>query len=148
MTGANRQNTITNLYSTNRKPEWLHPLLKKYNRDAAFALDFHSTHRDVLYLLADEYRDTHNDVAMNWIFRFARSMPNRKILVYELADRVSYATSLSWMNRLFGCLVAVYEVGKEPPRDQLVIAAENTSRAIIEELIIDGWDGRKQRLDR
>ena len=105
------------------------------DREVAFAVDFHSTHHDVFYLLADEYRDPDNDVATDWIFRFARSLPRRKLVVKKLADRAYYSTALAWMNRRFGCPGAVYEVGDETPRDELAAVAESAAKALIRELM-------------
>ena len=107
--------------------------LRFKERKVAFALDFHSTYRDVFYHDAAIGTNEYN-LILNWIYRIGAKLPNSKLDIQGSAKSYS-TTSKSWMRRQFGCPAVTYEVDDKTDREELESVAVEAAKSLIVELL-------------
>jgi hypothetical protein len=81
----------------------------------AFAVDFHSTFKDVFYVLPDDAAPS--PLAQDWIAAVAARLPSYQYRVQAVTTDVPAASI--WLNRTFAVPAVTYEVGDETQRARL-----------------------------
>jgi hypothetical protein len=97
----------------------------------AFAIDFHSTFKDVFYVLPETATST--PLAATWIAALAARLPNYQYRVQAVTMDVPAASI--WLNRTFGAPTVTYEVGDATERTGLreiaMVAADEIMRLLL-----------------
>lgn len=100
-------------------------------RRVAFAVDFHSTFRDVLYTVTEDPSRARDGVLGRWIAALRTHAP-------ELEERPSPAAASpvfkNWAHCRFGAPTVTYEVGDTTPAPALDALARHAAHALIEVL--------------
>ncbi len=92
-------------------------LLKLQGRPVAFAVDFHSTFKDVFYVLQETVPVSSKTLSDDWIKAIAKRLPSYVYRVQAVTTNVPAASI--WLNKTFGIPTVTYEVGDETPRPEL-----------------------------
>lgn len=107
-------------------------ILNQPGHELWFAVDFHSTQRDVFYTLDRELETTPVGVTDRWLNHISTQLPD-----YEVADSpsgVEGPVSKNWFYKTFNAPALIYEVG------------DQTDRALIREVATTAAQGMMQIL--
>ena len=101
--------------------------------DVVFALDFHSTHKDIFYVLEqkegiDDYR-----LVIDWIEQIAARVDGYRCVVQPVSSDVP--GSSVWMGQALDTPSVTYETGDSTPRDRIDEVARAAAHAMMELLL-------------
>lgn len=107
----------------------------------AFFMDFHSTYKDVMYVVQlndkAQGRAALDSRVLGWIDRLSQREKDYhyNLIPYQRSDPISAKTSCGWMDKTFGVPTVTYEVGDQTPRGRLATLARSAAYALIEHLL-------------
>lgn len=95
----------------------------------AFAIDFHSTDADKIYLLQQETTGTPTGTVNQWVQNLANALPKYRYTTQLVP--LAFPAAMNWLNRTFRAPALTYEVGDETPRGQLREIARQAAKALM-----------------
>ncbi|PIR19850.1 MAG: hypothetical protein COV45_09365 [Deltaproteobacteria bacterium CG11_big_fil_rev_8_21_14_0_20_47_16] len=106
----------------------------------AFFIDFHSTYKDVMYLI-EVNEDASGKAALDsrvldWMEKLSAREKDYQIKLIPLSrsNPIVPKTSEGWIDKTFNAPAVTYEVGDSTPREKLTRLAHNAAYALIEHL--------------
>ncbi len=106
--------------------------------DVVFALDFHSTQKDIFYVLEESEGPEEYRLMIEWITAIADRVEGYHCLVQPVSSKVP--GSSVWMGEALDTPSATYEVGDDTPRERIHTVATAAAQAMMELLLRDGSD--------
>jgi predicted deacylase len=108
-------------------------LEKLRGRQVEFAIDFHSTFKDIFYVLQDDVPVSHKGLSAAWIQDIAAAFPDYAYRVQPVTNDVPAAHI--WLARTFGINTVTYEVGDETDRPRMRAIARAAAQALMKRLL-------------
>lgn len=105
----------------------------KPGQSIRFALDFHSTHKDIFYSVNRELTGDRYDIVDRWVGKINSQFPD-----YFIEDRpgnLSRGVSKNWFYRDLNVPALTYEVGDHTPRNAVINVADFAATAMMELLL-------------
>ena len=106
--------------------------------DVVFALDFHSTQKDIFYVLEESEGPEDYRLMIEWITAIADRVEGYHCLVQPVSSKVP--GSSVWMGEALDTPSATYEVGDDTPRERIHTVATAAAQAMMELLLRDRSD--------
>ncbi len=107
--------------------------VKSQNAKVYFALDFHSTYSDVLYINDDRADTNKPGLITSWIKGLHDFEGNKKTAVKPSGNGSN--VSKAWLGKVLNAEALTYEVGDDTPRPYLKQKAEKVAVILMEELL-------------
>lgn len=104
--------------------------------DVVFALDFHSTQKDIFYVLEESEGPEDYRLMIEWITAIADRVDGYRCLVQPVSSKVP--GSSVWMGQALDTPSATYEVGDDTPRERIDAVATAAAQAMMELLLREG----------
>ncbi|MCG2613265.1 M14 family metallopeptidase [Terrimonas sp. NA20] len=103
-----------------------------------FALDFHSTHEDIFYIVDPQLKGLLPGLTQSWLKNFEHSIPGYVPNIKPLYSDGPTYTSFSYFFKTYGTEALVYEIGDNTSREFILrksqLAAESLMRLLLNDL--------------
>ena len=98
-----------------------------------FAVDFHSTQRDVFYTLERNLETNPPGITDRWLGHISAQLPHYQ--VNDSPSGVEGGISKNWFYNTFGATALIYEVGDQTNRDLIREVATTAAQGMMEILL-------------
>ncbi|WOE75894.1 M14 family metallopeptidase [Alterisphingorhabdus coralli] len=104
------------------------------NKDLRLFLDFHSTQKDVVYTIPEEFETDPAMLVSNWLKRYQDRMPGYEVVI-EAGHNADRPVSKAYIHETFGAPAATFELGDETDRKRVDRIGKEAAIAMMETLL-------------
>ncbi|WP_316848868.1 M14 family metallopeptidase [Pedobacter agri] len=97
--------------------DYLKKKIADVNGKLVFAIDFHSTHDDIYYIVDPKLKSKYPGLIDNWLKNTVKNIPDYLPNIKTLYEAPPTYTSFSYLYENYGAEALVYEIGDKTSRD-------------------------------